>query len=64
MTKHCRKCELPKKICACAEAEAYDKANPLCDHNYITITMSSFRLVPYLKCSKCGDIKDIHDGKS
>jgi hypothetical protein len=29
MAKYCSKCELPKKICACAEAKAYDKANPL-----------------------------------
>lgn len=27
--RYCAKCELPKEICACAEAEAYDKANPL-----------------------------------
>ena len=24
----CRKCELPKVICACAEAAAYDRAYP------------------------------------
>jgi hypothetical protein len=22
---HCRKCELPKKVCACADARAYDR---------------------------------------
>ena len=26
--RHCQKCELPTAICACAEAKAYDKANP------------------------------------
>jgi hypothetical protein len=28
MTRHCGKCELPIAVCACADAEAYDKANP------------------------------------
>lgn len=26
--RYCNTCELPKDICACAEARAYDKANP------------------------------------
>jgi hypothetical protein len=29
--RYCNTCELPQNICACAEAKAYDEANPFVD---------------------------------
>lgn len=31
---HCSVCELPKVICACAEADEYDRANPFAQQDH------------------------------
>lgn len=56
---YCGKCELPREICACAEARAYDKANPIkerhnCSYSSSTLIGGSASCATF-RCNVCGE---------